>query len=159
MTDAERQDLLDQEHLRLLRVGYLIVGGTNAVCSIFPLFYIGMGSFFAAALKDAPVRPGAPDPRAFIWIFAFFGTMFFLYLAVSAALKLFTARALRLRRYRTLCHLTAALTCLGIPYGTALGIFTFTVLARPSVAALFDGATFSPAGFVPPPMPPMPPIA
>lgn len=106
-------------------------------------------------MKDAPVRPGAPDPRAFLWIFALFGTMFFLFFVVSAVLKLFTARALRLRRYRTLCQMTAALTCLGIPYGTALGVFTFTVLSRPSVGTLFDGAPFSPASFAPPP--PMPP--
>lgn len=43
MTDAERQNLLDQEHLRLLRVGYLIVGGTNAVCCIFPSSTSGWG--------------------------------------------------------------------------------------------------------------------
>jgi hypothetical protein len=37
-----------------------------------------------------------------------------------------------------LCMVTAGISCLGIPYGTVLGIFTFLVLSRPSAIALFD---------------------
>jgi hypothetical protein len=33
---------------------------------------------------------------------------------------------------------TAAISCLEVPYGTLLGVLTFMVMARPSVRALFD---------------------
>jgi hypothetical protein len=42
----------------------------------------------------------------------------------------------------------AALSCLAIPYGTVLGIFTFMVLQRPAARAIF-GQTQAP-----PPLPP-----
>src|SRR5579884_4230421 len=45
MTDQERQDLLDSEHLRLLWLGYLISGGANAVMALFPLIHITLGLF------------------------------------------------------------------------------------------------------------------
>jgi len=50
---------------------------------------------------------------------------------------------------------TAALTCLGIPWGTVLGVCTFLVLERPSVAALFPTpAEGGAAGGAPVPAPP-----
>jgi hypothetical protein len=37
-----------------------------------------------------------------------------------------------------LCMITAGLSCLEMPYGTALGVMTFVVLSRPSVRQEFD---------------------
>jgi hypothetical protein len=45
---------------------------------------------------------------------------------------------LRKRRHRTLSFVMACLTCINIPLGTALGVFTLVVLSRPSVKALYD---------------------
>lgn len=36
--------------------------------------------------------------------------------------------------------ISAALSCLGIPYGTLLGVATFIVLGRPRSEAMFEGA-------------------
>jgi hypothetical protein len=49
-----------------------------------------------------------------------------------------TAASLGTRRRRTLCLVTAGLTCASFPLGTALGIFTFIVLSRPTVKTLFE---------------------
>jgi len=167
MIDSERQSILDQEHLRLLRIAYLVAGATNAVFSGFPLIYVAMGLFMGSDMaRSLPRGPGQPDPRTFGMIFAVFGGIFFVFLVTAAVLKLFAARALRLRRHRVLCQIAAAVTCLGIPYGTVLGIFTFQVLGRPSVATLFGayppypihGTTMMPPSMPMPPMsPPSPP--
>jgi hypothetical protein len=39
----------------------------------------------------------------------------------------------------------AIITCLSVPLGTALGVFTLIVLARPSVKQLFERRTAGPA--------------
>jgi hypothetical protein len=170
MLDTERQSLLDEEHLRLLRIAYIVAGATNAVFSGFPLIYVALGLFMGSDMASSlPRNPGQPDPRTFGLFFAVFGGVFFVFLVTAAALKLFAARALRLRRHKVLCQVAAAVTCLGIPYGTVLGIFTFQVLGRPSVAALFGayppypvlGTTpmmpMPPVSPAPPPPPPSPP--
>jgi hypothetical protein len=85
-----------------------------------------------------PSGPGAPPPAMFSWIFGGIGFFFTLCAAVAAILKLLTAIRLKERRSRVLCLITAGLSCLEIPYGTALGVMTFVVLGRGSVQRLFD---------------------
>ena len=41
--DGSRQSLLDDEHLRLLALGYQIEGGVSACFSLFGLLYVVMG--------------------------------------------------------------------------------------------------------------------
>ncbi len=135
MNDSERQLLLDEEHLRLLRLGYLITGTVTAVFSLFPLLYVGFGMLFVSSINPTRVRrPGDIDPRTLGVLIAVFGGLLCAFFVLGAVLKLLTARALRLRRNRTLCLIAAAVSCLGIPYGTVLGILTFSVLSRPSVS-------------------------
>jgi hypothetical protein len=137
MTGDESQIQRDDEHLRLLRIGYLIAGGANALFALFPLIYVGIGVALAIGL---PVTPKGEDPRIIGWIMAGLGLCFTGMLGTLAVLKLLAARALRERRRRTLCLVTAALSCLSMPYGTALGVLTFIVLDRDSVRRRFEPA-------------------
>lgn len=136
MTTEEQQQLLDAEHLRLLRLGYIISGVANAAWALFPLIHITMGilmltgAFPGGGKADSDLRWGG-------LLFVIMGAAFSAIFATAAVLKLLTARAIRERRSKMLCMVTAALSCIGIPYGTALGVFTFLVFARPSVAAMF----------------------
>ncbi len=65
---------------------------------------------------------------------------FFLILITLAGLKLGVALSLKKRKARTFCMVVAAFECLGVPYGTLLGIFTFIVLGRDSVTRLFEAS-------------------
>ncbi|MBB5942614.1 hypothetical protein [Xanthomonas sp. 3307] len=56
---------------------------------------------------------------------------------LSLVIKVLLARALRQRRQLGLCYTGAAITCLGFPLGTALGIATLLTLQRPGVGDLF----------------------
>ena len=150
MTDPDVARQIDEEHLRLLRIGYLVSGIVSAVFAIFPLFYVAIGILFARSMPG-PARAGGADvdPRVFGWVFVAVGVSIFLFLAAGAAFKLFVARAIHRRRMHTLCLVGAAWTCLGIPWGTVLGVLTFIVLERPGVKSLFSPAPS--AGSVSPP--------
>lgn len=143
MTNEERQEIVDGEHLRALSICYVVSGAVHLVFSVFSLFYIFMGVAFATILSDMPGHTGQPPPPAFMGLFfGLFGFVMFVYMVGLGVLQLVVARRLKQRRSRVLCMVVAGVTCLGIPYGTALGVFTFLVLARPSIVGAFgSGAT------------------
>jgi hypothetical protein len=141
MTDYERQHIIDHEHLRLLRIAYFVDSGMTAFMALIGLLYLGIGVLFTAGLDNLPSDPDGPPPGFVGLMFAAIGGGIFVFGAVLIVLKLLTARALQTRSSRTLCLITAALTCLHVPYGTLVGIFTFIVLGRPSVRALFERQT------------------
>jgi len=158
MIDSERQAVLDEEHLWLLRFGYIVAGVTSALLSPFALVYVAMGVFTSQMMPTHANQ--AESARAVGIVMAVFGGLLFALFAGGGALKLFASRCLRLRRHKTVCQIAAAISCIGIPYGTILGIFTFQVLGRASVAALFGDYPRSPffeISSLPPPPPPAAP--
>ena len=96
-----------------------------------------MGIFIMTVGSIAPHGRNEPGAQFFGLFFAVIGGTISLLMAALAVMKLLTAKALRERKSRTLCLVTAAITCIAIPYGTALGVATFLVLSRPSVRQQF----------------------
>jgi len=142
-----RQGIVNEEHLRLLAIGYWVARGTAALFSLFGLFYICMGAMFAASFAKIPaasVQPDQPPPAFVPWILAGVGLAIFLVAATFAAMRFWTAVCLKRRTSRTFCLVVAALSCLEFPYGTTLGVFTFIVLGRPSVIPLFGSSLAAP---------------
>jgi hypothetical protein len=129
------QDIVDSEHLRLLRIGYFISAGQTAIFVPFGLLYAGMGLMFS----QLPTGGAPPPPAMVSWAFGIFGAFFAGFAAAAATLKLLTAICLKRRRSRVLCLITAAISCFEVPYGTTLGIWTFMVLGRASVRRQFEG--------------------
>lgn len=138
MTEREKQDVVDAEHLKLLRVGYIVAGVADAFFALFPLIYVLFG-FFIAVAAPGPSRPGDINPAAFGMIFALVGLGVSAFFALQAVLKLLAARAIGRREARALCYVAAGLSCLQMPWGTALGVFTFMTIGRDSVRERFDG--------------------
>jgi hypothetical protein len=137
--DLEIRRAIDAEHLRLLRLGYLVWGWTSIAVCLLPMAFLTLfGVFFGAAFTAAAPKPPETLPFAFIGCFYFgvFGLVA-LFGAAQGALYLAAAKALGERRSTTLIQVAAAISCLGVPWGTLLGILTFHVLSRPSVAACF----------------------
>jgi hypothetical protein len=134
--ETARQQILDHEHLRLLSLFYYISAATTALVALFPGMYVLMGAFFIAGSGFS--RRGAEGfPAAMGWVLVAIGIVLMGLLAAVAGLKLCAARCIRNRTQRTLCLVAAGISCLGVPYGTALGVFTIMVLERPTVVALF----------------------
>jgi hypothetical protein len=141
MDDNERQAIVDEEHLNLLRIGYMVSAGMCALFSFFGLFYILIGAVFFVAGSRFPSQPGQEPPPAFVgWLLAFFGLGFAVVMLGLAALRFRVAQLLKRRRSRIFCLVVAGICCLEMPYGTLLGVMTFLVLGRPSVSQLFTTA-------------------
>ena len=144
--NPSRQAIVDQEHLNILSIAYLVSAGISACFSLIGVLYAVMGAFAGALIARAPAQPGqAPPPEFMGWIFGAMGLVMFAIMITMATLKFLAYRRLKERRSRVFCMVVAGVACLGIPYGTLLGIFTFVVLSRPSVARLFE--------VTPPPIP------
>lgn len=139
--DQARQAITDQEHLKLLSIGYLVTAGYAALVSFFFLLFAFIGVVIAAAVAFGPA-PLLEDTvsQLMVWMFPLFGFGMLLFMMVPAGLQLVAARRLTQRRSRSFCIVVAAFTCLSMPFGTLLGVFTFMVLTRPSVARLFDAS-------------------
>ena len=148
MDDDERQQIIDAEHLKMLRVGYIISGVLSLLFALFPLIYVVVGLFVAVAVPNEGRNDG-PPPQAIGVLIAVIGLIASALIASSGILKLTAARAIGKRRSRTLCYIAAGLACLDVPLGTLLGVCSFIVLSRPTVIRLFDQA--GPAQQIAPP--------
>ena len=139
-----RQSIIDEEHLKLLSLGYMISAATTAFFSLIGLMYMAMGVFMSVLIshqKETNANTGQAPPAFVGWLFAAIGLGIFLFLLGVAAAKFRTAICIRRRSSRTFCMVVAGIGCLEIPYGTVLGVLSFMVLGRDSVTRLFSPTT------------------
>ncbi len=141
--EIDRQALIDEEHLKLLSLGYLITAAMTAFFALFALIYVAFGVSVVSIIARKSVvadNPGQALPAAIGWIIAGVGLGIFLFVAAFAAAKLRVAFCIKKRKSRTFCMVIAAICCLGVPYGTILGVLTFMVLGRASVVRMFQAS-------------------
>lgn len=131
--NPEIQSAIDEEHLRLLAIGYKISAGVSLFTSIFGLMYMVMGIFFSL-IPNSPSQTSQPSVG---WMFGILGFGFFVLSVVFAILNFITAKRLEQRRGKAFCTVIAALNCMGIPYHTVLGVLTLVTLTRKSIVELF----------------------
>ena len=131
------QQILDNEHLRLLSIFHYVMGGISALFACIPIFHVVMGLVFI--LAPHVFGHGRDQPPAFIgWLFVILGGSFILLGWTFAALVLIAGKCLGRRKHYTYCFVVACVECLSVPFGTVLGVFTILVLNRASVKALFN---------------------
>ena len=150
MKESEAQAVRDEEHLKLLRIGYLVAGGADALFALFPLIYVGIGLILAISGAGSSGRAGEPSPAVFGLLFVIIGLVASFIFAVQGALKLAAARAIGQRQSRPMCLIAAALSCVPLPGGTFLCVVKFLFLGRASVRDRCD-ATASPGQLSAPP--------
>ena len=136
----------DAEHLRILSICYYVMSGLTLLFALFLAFNIVLGVKMAS---HAPVGDQAPVPPMAGWLVVAIGLLGMLFLIALAALEFTAARKLAARKSRVFCMVVAGVNCLNVPFGMALGIFTFIVLSRPAVAESFarGGGSQTPRDF------------
>ena len=139
----ELQAAIDAEHLRLLQIGYYILGAMTLLRILWLAFiavmFCFMGTISTFATHHAfenEAGNNLPPQFFFVFIPCFFAVMIFFSLAF-VCLEFYAAHCLKTRRNILLIQIVAALYCISLPWGTAVGACTFMVLGRPSVRALF----------------------
>ncbi len=126
----------DQDHLNLLGIFYYVWAGLSAFGGVASLFvFVLMIGGMSAAMANSGQGGGLPAEIMVIMVII---VVFSVVLSLgSAVLYYYCGRFLRERRKRTFCFVIAVITCMSVPLGTILGIFTIVVLNRPSVQDAF----------------------
>ncbi len=137
------QAVVDREHLKLLSWGYYVSAGIIALYSLVMAAWLLMaGAFILPAIAAAQKSSGsdAQIPAGIVAIIGGIGLLVLAAVLTIALLKFLAGRYLARRKSKTFCMIIAALSCLEFPYGTLLGVLTFMVLGRASVAKMFERA-------------------
>ncbi|HVV71691.1 MAG TPA: hypothetical protein VHI52_09360 [Verrucomicrobiae bacterium] len=136
LTESHR--LRDQEHLKLLSIFHFVFAGLALLGIAFlAVHYAMMHTFFSHPEMWKTPNGVAPPPKefleGFVWLYVFMGII----ILVGFAVNLMSGLFIRQRRHRVFSLVIAALDCLQIPFGTALGVFTIVVLSRESIRGLY----------------------
>lgn len=131
----------DQEHLRLLSIFHYVVAGFAGLFALFPLIHLLIGLALLTGVFEAD--SGEPDARFVGTIFVLFATVWIILGLIFAALIAVAGRSLARHEHYTFCLVMAGVSCLFMPFGTVLGVFTIIVLVRESVKQLFGVTTAS----------------
>ena len=125
----------ESEHLRLLSIFHMVLAGIMAFFSCFPLIHVAVG-ILSLVLPGSSASHGPP------WFVGLFFILIGGFLVLSgwtlAGFLFYAGRCLKQRRRLTLCMGVAAASCIFMPLGTVLGVFTLITLNQPSVKALFE---------------------
>lgn len=138
-------DEVDVGHLKTLAICHYVWGGLTILMSCVAIIYIVLG---VAALNDPTMfapppgrpavgQPGAPPADFIGWFFIGCGSAGLLLGGAAGLLTIMAGRGLAQQRWRTFTLVMAGLNCLHAPLGTILGVFTFIILMRPGVQALY----------------------
>lgn len=124
-----------ENDLNLLTIFHYVLAASYALFGCFPFIHLTVGIAMLRGGLDQPGKPGLPAfvPYAFIAIAAALILSFWAY----AASLFYAGRCLRARKRLTFCTVMAAVSCVFVPFGTALGVFSLIVLQRPQVRAQF----------------------
>ena len=126
----------DKEHLRILSIVYYVLAGLTALFSLIPIIHVIMGIVMLTVPGSEDVKT-VHGPEGMGWFFIIIGGSI-IFLGEALALVMFlSGRALARCKHYVFSFVIAVLSCLMIPYGTALGIFTIIVLTRDSVKRLY----------------------
>ena len=124
----------DAEHLRILMILHYVVAALAFLgLGFMALHYMLFNSLMANFQGPAP-------PPEFLLILRLGYAVFGVFSVIGGICNFVSASNLRQRRNRTLSLIVAGFNCLQVPFGTALGVFTFIVLTRDSVREVYEHA-------------------
>ena len=149
LTALQNQEGMDADNLQTLALCHFIMGGLIALFSCLFIFHIVMGAMMIhnpSAFNPAPPGRSAPSIPAALGFPPMMGYMFLTMGIIAGGggwtlggLTAYAGRCLKERRHYIFILIIAGCNCAFVmPLGTLLGAFTFVVLLRPTVKALFD---------------------
>jgi hypothetical protein len=132
------QRKIDADHLKLLAIFHFVLAGFSLLgLGFLFLHWLVLHTivFNPEVLKNA--KGGLPPATFFAvfqWLYLVMGTVIF----TMGLGNLISGWCLLKRRARIFSLVMAGINCVGFPFGTTLGIFTFIVLLRESVTEVFN---------------------
>ena len=132
---------VDAQHLKLLAIFHFVLAGF----ALIGLGFLGLHWFIMESVFSNPEawqqsNSGSP-PEQFLALFKWFYFAMGVIVVANGIANLVSGFMIRQRRGRVFSLVVAGVNCLAFPFGTALGVFTFIVLLRDSVEALYAAAS------------------
>jgi len=124
----------DLEHLKLLSIFHYVLAAISGFFSLFPLIYMFFGILMLLGVASGRNNEDAAAGFMFICMSCCM-TLPGLLIAVGLAMA---GTKLKTQTGYTFCLIVAGVSCLFMPLGTILGVFTLITLNRPSVKQLFQ---------------------
>jgi uncharacterized BrkB/YihY/UPF0761 family membrane protein len=126
----------DEDHLRLLSIFHYVLAGLSCLLALLPILYVGMGALMLRAPHEGAEEE--MDTRTIGWVIIAAGAVLAAVFLTLASCLAMAGRCLARRSRYLFCLVMAAVACLFIPLGTALGVCTIAVLQRDTVRRAFD---------------------
>lgn len=124
-----------KNHLSTLSVLHYVYGVIICLLGFALLGLVFLGSFLNS---DWLAQQGGEVPP--FWVGSFLhmlGWSLFVFVEAQGIMNLVSASYIGKRKGRTFSQVVAALNCLNIPFGIALGVFTFVVLGDKEVRVAY----------------------
>ena len=126
----------DENDLRLLATFHYVVAAFAALFGLFPFIHLTIGVLM---LRGEFGEPGKQQPPVFVGYFLVgIAALMIVGAWTYSGFVIYAARCINARRRHMLCMIVAGVSCMFMPFGTVLGIFTFIVMQRPTVRARFS---------------------
>ena len=117
-------------HLSTRSILYYVYGALIVLSALGALIFVGIGALIE---HDAMTNMDEPPPRWLASLFKSFGYSLALGIALFGAANILVGYWIARRTSRSASMVVAALNCLSIPFGLALGVFTLITLNDESV--------------------------
>lgn len=132
---ATAKDESDLNTLSILHYVWSALLGCTTVGMI--AYFVLLGGIVGMSVSESGGDPtGAAAAAGFTIVIAI---VLGVVLTALFIIHLLAASGLRKRKRRVLTFIASGLMCTSFPLGTALGVWTFMVLGRPGVKALYGG--------------------
>jgi hypothetical protein len=125
----------DSDYLRLLGIFHYVLAGIAFLFAIFPIFHLIFGIAMVSGALDS--SGGDEIPRFFGWFFVSFAGAWIVFGVAFVVALVVAGWSLRAHRHHTFCLVIAGLSCMFVPLGTVLGVFTIMVLMKDPVKEVF----------------------
>ncbi len=127
-----------EENIGLLSIFHYVFAGLIALFACIPIIHITLGILFLVMPEKMCEGDCSEQPAQVIgWIFIGVGSFVMLIGWTFAVLVAMAGRFLARRVHLKYCIAVAAASCLFMPFGTVLGVFTLIMLTKKEVEALF----------------------
>ena len=126
----------DEGHLNIISICTFCYAGLVGMVGLLFSIYLIIGVIIAGSAVTSSSSASAPG-AAVGGVFIVIGGLAMLFAFGKAALLVWSGLSMRKRTRPTLSFVVACISCMNIPLGTTLGIFTIMVLNRPSVKAIY----------------------
>lgn len=121
----------DVSHLNSLAIAHYVLGGLGMFFALFPLLYVGFGVMLITGAAEAEVPPYVGGMLVAV------GLVLFVAGEAGSIALILSGRHLQRRTGYLFTFVVACISCLSVPVGTILGVFTIIVLSRDSVKAAY----------------------